>query len=258
MKEPKIILWDLETLPNLPQALKVWTGLGNYPGLTLRAQISSIICFGYKEFGRRNKTKVISTWDFPKRWNKDVNDDYEVCKRAYEILHDADLIVTHNGKRFDEKHLNTRLMLNGLPTLPPIAHADTCQLAKRLYFFNNRLNTLGEQMVGQKKVEHEGWDMWVKVHARNKKSCKEMAIYCAGDVDLLEKIFRKLRKYANNIPNHNFFTLSKKHHCPNCGSTRIRSLGFRYTKTNAYRRYICVECGTASHTNKKDETPRFT
>ena len=119
-REPRIILWDLETLPDAREAIKVWTGLGNYPGLTLKASISSIICFGYKVYGKDKPVKCVAAWDFKTRWKKDINDDYMVVKAAYDVLRTADLIVTHNGKRFDQKHLNTRLIKHGFPPLPPI------------------------------------------------------------------------------------------------------------------------------------------
>ena len=255
---PKIVLWDLETIPDMEAAMKVWTGLGNYPGLTLKASISSIICFGYKIYGSKKKSaSIVNAWDFPKRWNKSINDDYEVCKRAYEILHDADCVVTHNGRRFDWKHLQTRLIKNGLPALPPIAHVDTCQISKaKLYMFNNRLNTLGEFLVDEKKMEHEGWELWVKVSKRDKKAQAKMSAYCKQDVQLLEKVFIKLRKHSKEIPNHNLLTIREEAVCPNCGSDKLRSMGLRYTKTTVNRRFVCRECGSYSTVNRRGELPR--
>jgi DNA polymerase elongation subunit (family B) len=152
MKDPKIVVFDLETLPNLRQALKVWPQLSNFPGLTLRATVSSIICFGYKQYTVDKKAKCVSAWDFP-NWEIDVNDDSEVCKIAYEVLNDADAVVTHNGKRFDWRHLQTRLKANKLPLLPKIPHIDTKEIAKRhLYSFSNRLDYLGDWVVGGEKA----------------------------------------------------------------------------------------------------------
>lgn len=256
-REPRIILWDLETLPDMEEAMKVWTGLGNYPGLTLKASISSIICFGYKVYGKDHPVKCVNAWDFKTRWKRNVNDDYMVVKTAYSVLRNADLIVTHNGKKFDVKHLNTRLIKHGFPPLPPVAHVDTCAVSKaKLYMFNNRLNTLGDFLVGEEKMEHEGWKLWVKVRKRNPKAMKTMTAYCKQDVLLLEKVFKRLRAHSKEIPNFNLFSISERNLCPTCGGTRLRSLGWRFTKTNKYRRYICVDCGAASHTNKKDQMPR--
>lgn len=237
--------------------MDVWTGLGNYPGLTLKASISSIICFGYKIFGKEHPAECVNAWDFPKRWKKNVNDDYEVVKAAYKVLKTADCIVTHNGKRFDQKHLNTRLARHGFPPLPPMPHVDTKAIASsKLYLFNNKLDTLGEFLVGERKLEHEGWGLWKKVRQRDKAACKTMEAYCKQDVLLLEKVFRKLRPFANNLPNHNLFSIGDRKLCPNCGSTRLRSLGWRTTKTQSYRRYQCLDCGSPSRTDVSDHLPR--
>lgn len=192
MGAPRIILWDLETLPNLPQVLKVFPSLSNYPGLTIKASINTIICCGWKVYGEK-KTHCINAWDFY-RWTRDVNDDYSIVKAAYTILRGADVLVTHNGKRFDNKFLETRLAFHGLPPLPKeIIHIDTCQELKRsLLLFNNRLNTGAEFLTDSLKKEHEGWALWEKVSNRNPKAMRDMTSYCKQDVRVLEKVFKSL------------------------------------------------------------------
>lgn len=259
MAEPKIIIFDLETLPNLKEALNVWPQLSNYPGLTLKATISTIICAGWKRYGER-RTHCINAWDFP-NWKKNVNDDSELVKALYDVLVDADAVVTHNGKRFDWKFFQTRLMKHGLPPLSKINHIDTKELAKRhLFTFNNRLGTIGKFLVDDNKLQHEGWDLWVKVHERNPTAMRKMERYCKQDVDLLEKIFKKMKPFISNMPNMNLYSLPHigcgKNICPNCASTRLQSKGYRYTKTTIYKRYICKDCGTYSRTDKQDRMPR--
>lgn len=192
MTTPRIIYWDLETMPDLQASMEVFPQLSNYPGLTLKATHNSIICFGYKVSGMK-KSKCINAWDFP-RWRKNINDDYEVVKAAAKILRTADCIVTHNGKRFDWKFLQTRLLFHGLDPLPEILHIDTCSVAKsNLMSFNNRLNTLAKLLTKMQKQEHEGWGLWVKVMQKNSKAMKEMTVYCKQDVTVLEGIFKKLK-----------------------------------------------------------------
>lgn len=258
-KPMRIILFDLETLPNLPEALKVWPQLSQFPNKTLKATVSTIICAGWKVYGE-NKTHCINAWDFPKRWKKNVNDDLEVVKTIREVLVSADAVVTHNGRRFDWKFLQTRIAYHGLEPLPKIDHVDTKQLASsNLFSFNNRLGYLGEQFVGDTKLNHEGWDLWVKVHGDDEAAKKKMEKYCKQDVVLLEKIFKKLKPFATNIPNHNFVSLQYsggKPVCPSCGSTRLVSNGYRYTKTRNYKRYQCKDCLTWSRTDASDKNPR--
>lgn len=242
--EPRIIIFDLETAPNLKEILKVWPGLSAYPGLTLKATITTIICAGWKVFGE-NKTHCINAWDFPE-WKNDINDDKKLVKSIANILREADAVVTHNGKRFDWKFLQTRIMYHGIEPLPKIPHIDTKQTAKQhLFALNNKLNTIGKLLVNDEKLSHEGWELWVKVCNRNKAAMKKMEAYCKQDVDLLEKVFKKLRPLIYNIPNYNIFNkkyAGDRNVCPHCGCTKTKSKGWYHTKTTSYRRRICMNC----------------
>jgi hypothetical protein len=253
--EPRIILWDLETLPDLREVMKVIPNIGAYPGLTLKATINSIICFGYKVWGEK-KTHCVNAWDF-KNWKKDVNDDSEMVKVAYEILKDADAIVTHNGKRFDLKFLQTRLLKYDLPPLPKIIHIDTCSESKKnLLMFNNRLNTLAKFMTSEEKLENGGWDLWVKVMQRDVKSMELMTKYCKQDVETLGAVFKKLLPMVNGLPNYGMFSSHDKECCPNCGSTRIIGNGQRVTKTAIMKRFVCKDCGTSMSKLSEKRLPK--
>lgn len=248
--KPRIILFDLETLPNLQEALKVWPQLSDFPGKTLRATITSVICAGWKEYGSR-KIHCINAWDFD-NWNADVNDDSEVVMAIYDVLKDADAVVTHNGKRFDWKYLQTRLVANGLDPLHKIPHIDTKQEASRnLFSFNNRLGYVGEWLVGDKKLDNGGWELWVKVHGKDEKAMKLMERYCKQDVALLEKVYHKLKPLISNIPNHNLFTDRDEAVCPSCGSESLIKNGLRHTKTKSYMRLRCLKCGSSARLDAK-------
>jgi DNA polymerase elongation subunit (family B) len=253
--EPRIILWDLETLPNLQEVLKAYAGISDWPGKSMRGDLNTIICGGWKVFGEK-KVHCINAWDF-KSWRRDVNDDYEVVKALYKTLKGADAVVTHNGKRFDWKFLTTRLMHHKLPTLPNIKHIDTCALAKRNLFVSaNRLDKLGQFLVGDRKLENGGWDLWVRVSQRDPKAMKLMSEYCKQDVVLLEKIFKVLRPFAKDIPNYNLFGIHEKPLCPSCGSTRLQKRGFRITAMNLYQRLQCQDCGKFSSVTSQNNIPR--
>lgn len=256
MADPRIVLFDLETIPNLSEALKVWPQLSSYPGQTLKASITTIICAGWKVLGAQEPVHCINAWDF-EDWAIDVNADRAVCEAIAGVLLDADCVVTHNGKRFDWKFLQTRLRYWDLPPLPQIHHVDTCNEArKHLLIFNNRLNTVARFLTEKEKKEHEGWDLWVKVHARDPVAMQTMTDYCKQDVLVLEDVFREIRPLIGTLPNSNLFSPFKEKVCPNCGGSRLKSEGKRYSKTRAYRRYICQDCRSWCHTDLKDELPR--
>lgn len=242
-------------MPSMTEAMKFFTRLGDYPGLTLRASINSIICVGWKVFGEKT-IHCINAWDYPPRWKKDVNDDYDVVKSAYNILKGADAVVTHNGKRFDWKFFQTRLLFHGFPPLPRIAHIDTCLESKRnLLMFNNKLDTLAQFLTKERKLENGGWDLWVKVSQRDKKAQKLMTEYCKQDVNVLEKVFKKLRPFVRNLPNYNLYNESDKPLCPSCGGTKLRKMGTLPTKTRILQRYLCWGCGSRCSMGLRSKRP---
>lgn len=253
--EPKIVLFDIETLPDLDKVMEVFPQLSNYPGLTLKASINSVICFGYKIFGEK-EIKCINAWDF-KSWDKNVNNDLEIIKAAYEVLKDADAVVGHNSKRFDWKFIQTRLAIHGLEPLPRIKHIDTCnESRKNLMMFSNRLGEISKLLFDDKKTENGGWPLWCKVMKRDKQAMAMMTKYCKQDVNLTEKLFKKIRPYVTNIPNYNLFESGEKVLCPSCGSTRLEKRGFGTTKVRMFQKYVCKDCRSWSQVGIKDHMPR--
>lgn len=255
MSEPKIVLFDLETIPNLEEALKVWPQLSTFPGRTLKATVSTILCAAWKTYGEK-KVDCVRAWDF-RSWKRSVNDDKKICEALYEALSDADAVVTHNGRRFDWKFLQTRLRYHKLPPLPKIHHIDTkATSSKHMYAFNNRLGYLGEQFAGTRKLDHEGWELWVKCWHKDPKAMKTMEKYNIQDVIALEKLFIELKPLIDEIPNYNLFKEHDKPACPKCGSTRLLSNGYRHTQTRSYKRYQCQDCRCWMRVDAKDRNPR--
>lgn len=253
--KPKIIVWDLETLADLDKVMKFLPGMSAYPGLTMKATHNTIICAGYKVLGEKS-VHCINAWDYPKRWNKNVNDDYEVVKAMREVLLEADGIITHNGRRFDFKFINSRLLYHGFPPLPKIPHIDTCRIASsKLFLFNSRLNTVAEFLGCDLKLENGGWSLWEKVLKRDKKAQTLMTKYCKQDVATLEQVFLKLRPLIKDIPNYNIFLDNKETHvCPNCGSDHLVKHGRMVRVSKIVERFLCRNCGTTHTKNAKNNT----
>lgn len=254
MTKPRIILFDIETIPNLDLALEVWCQLGLWPGRTMKATITSLLCVGWKELGEK-KTHCINLWDTK---HKNINDDKELCKKIYDVMSQADAVITHNGKRFDWKYLQTRFIYHELPPLPKIPHVDTCITARQnLLSFNNKLDYLGQYFIKDRKLDNGKWELWVQCHKGVKKAQRLMEKYCKQDVILLEKLFNKLKPFVNNLPNQNTdYQGSHDYVCPNCGSAKVKKSGWAYTKTSKYQRGFCNTCRTYFKFNLKGNKPR--
>lgn len=250
-RKPRIIVFDLETIWDADEWLREDRAfaMGNWPGRTMKADINSIISFGYQELGK--KAKCVSVWDFKHYTSDLVNDDYELCRFISDLFNDGvDAIITHNGRRFDFKFLQTRLKKHGLPPLPKHLkskfHIDTCAVVKKEYsLFSNRLKDLTQFLGVSAKISTGGRKLWTRIYRGDKEAQREMAEYCTQDVQATGECALAMQDIIPNWPNFNIYngTLNCCSN-PNCGSTNIQKHGTRPTKTKLQQRYMCMDCGT--------------
>jgi hypothetical protein len=154
-------------------------------------------------------------------------------------LSGADCLIHHNGNKFDIKYVETRMLVHGLPPLPPIPMIDTYLVAKNRFYFNsNKLAYLGGLLgVGKKMPTTPG--LWMEVLKGNAEAIKEMVKYNKQDVALLERVFLKLQPFVANHVNRQLYGGAG---CPRCGSMKIQSRGTYYALTRTYNRYCCNSC----------------
>lgn len=231
--EPKILYWDLETSLELVAVFQLAKNDWIDPASLVTERY--IICASWKWKGE-SAVHSVSVLDNPKLYANDPYNDRHVVETLYKVMHEADVIVAHNGDQFDTRYLRTRALFHSMPPLPPITSVDTYKVAKSMFMFNaNRLNYVGGLLgVGQKK--HTTAGLWMRVLKGEKKAIKEMVAYNKQDVLLLERVYNKLAPY---MPNHISRELFGLHGCPRCGSKKVQSRGFHRAFTRTYRRFQC-------------------
>lgn len=235
-KEPRILLWDIETSHNILAKFDLREEYTNYNNILVERHL---FCAAWKWLGDK-QVSAASLVDDRKRFKADIHDDYHVVKTLHGVVSEADVIVAHNGDKFDFKWLAGRALKHGLPPLAPVPSIDTLKVARRSFLLNsNRLDYLGHYLgVGRKVETPQG--LWLKALQGDAKAIREMVDYNKGDVELLEGVFEKLRAY---MPEHVNRRLFGKQGCPRCGSTKVQSRGYRYALTRKYRQYQCCSCG---------------
>lgn len=185
------------------------------------------------------KIHSVSLLDDPARFHKNPHDDTYVIKKIHEVMSEADVLIGHNSDNFDKKYIDTRILFNKLPALPPINSIDTYKVAKtRLLLNSNSLNYLGKFLgVGGKKSTPPG--LWLDVLRGDKDAIRKMVDYNKRDVELLKDVFIKLRPYIANYINRELFGGVG---CPRCGSKKVQSRGFHRAISRVYRRWQCQSC----------------
>lgn len=228
-QQPRILIWDLET-----------AGVN-----ALQADLSAIVCFGYKFLGDK-KARVLTVDMFPGWFSRENGiNDKPLLKAMLKVMEEADLTVAHYGERFDKVFFQGRCAIQGLTPPPPTKMRDTWYIAYKTFrFSSNRLVNLADIFrLGQKKTRKEvpdewpGW--WLKALAGNRKAIAEMAEYCKQDVETLEQVYLRLRPFDQQHPR----LVQDRAHCGSCGSKSIQYRGFAFTGQRKYRRFVCRECG---------------
>lgn len=240
MSEARTICLDIETTPLVGYAWKTWD-----TDIIRLQEDWHILCCGWKVLGEE-ETHVVSLTDFKKTYAADKTNDYDLCDSLHDIMSDADVIVAHNGDRFDIRKIQARLLYHGFAPPEPFQTVDTLKIARRHFAFtSNKLDDLGTTLGVGNKVKHPGFDMWLNVMAGDKDAWKLMIEYCRGDVVLLEAVYDKLLPWAIGTPNRALLD-GESLACPSCGSKNVQRQGFKKTKTMTYQQFQCQDCGSWS------------
>ena len=242
---PRILLWDLETSHNIVATFR----LDNEDYIPHRNILKErqIICAAWKWLGEA-KVHTAST----------LGSDKALVKQVYKVMLQADAIVAHNGQQYDEKFLNARIIFHGLDPLPPVLSLDTLKIARQKFYFNsNRLDYLGQYLGVRHKRDTET-DLWLKVMRGDKRALKQMLAYNVQDVELLERVFLRLKPYMPNYVNRQLYGLDQgvEVSCPECGSTHSQAGPNHVSTTRAYKRYRCMKCRRWYRVNKALKAPR--
>jgi hypothetical protein len=230
----KVLLFDIETTPNIGYT---W---GKYETNVIEfIKERYMLCFAAKWLDGK-KTEIYSLPDF-KSYKKDKTDDKELVKKLWELMDEADVVVAHNGDKFDIKVMNARFAVNNLSPPSPYKTVDTLKVARRKFAFNsNKLNDLGKVLGVGNKVPTGGFALWTGCMEGKIAAWKKMKQYNKVDVTLLEKIYKKLRPW---MPQHPNVGINKgRHACNHCGSIKTQNRGYSYAKVHKYQRYQCQAC----------------
>lgn len=237
MAEPKILFWDIETSHNIVATFQLKT---RYIQPENILQERHLICAAWKWLGDK-KVSAVSLLDNPALYALDPHSDLYILEELHKVLSEADVIVAHNGDKFDIRFVETRMIMHGLPPLPPIASIDTLKVARKRFLFNaNKLDYLGKVLGVGRKKSTGGGALWLDILAGKEEAIKKMVSYNKQDVKLLEKVYLKLLPY---IDGPLLKLTGEVDACPRCGEKRLQSRGVHRTVSRVYQRMHCQGCG---------------
>ena len=183
----KILIYDIETSYNIGKFWRAGYNLNINPGDIIHER--AIICISYKWLGEEQVYSL--TWD------KNQCDKF-LLEQFIPILDEADMIVAHNGDRYDLKFIKTRALKHNLKMLINYKQFDTLKVAKAKFMFNsNKLDYISKFLGAEGKILTE-MKLWDDIILRKcPKAMIEMLTYCEEDVRQLEIVYNALVSWEN-------------------------------------------------------------
>lgn len=248
MNNPKILIFDIETAPILGFVWGLWE---NNVALNQIHTDWHILSWSAKWLGDR-PDKVMY---MDQRKAKNIEDDSKLLKGIWKLLDEADIVITQNGRNFDQKKLQARFILSGMKPPSSYRHIDTMLLAKKHFAFtSNKLEYMSSKLcVKYKKLkttEFQGFDLWKACLNGDIRAWKEMEKYNKYDVLALEELYTKLIPWDNSI-NFNVYDEDELLNKCTCGTKHppVRN-GYTYSNLAKYQRFKCPKCGSETRGRK--------
>ena len=179
-------------------------------------------------------------------------DDSRVVSSLWNLFNQADIIIAHNAKKFDEPRMNTRFIVNNLSPVKSHYTIDTLIVARKQFgFTSNKLDALAEYFRLQPKLDTD-FDLWRLCMEGKQNALDYMFKYNKYDVELLEQVYIKLRPWIKGHPNIGNYIDSPFTICSNCGSDDLEIIEgeFYYTSVAKYQLYRCKKCGAITRGRK--------
>jgi hypothetical protein len=192
-----------------------------------------IHCIALK-WGGEKRTKVLSEWEH----------GYEgMIRGVHEALTQADAVCTYNGTKFDLPKIWGQFALLHISPPGEPTQIDLYKAIRKLGYECNKLDYIAPMFGVGVKVKHEGFDLWKAVREGCPKARKRMVKYCAGDADLTERLYYRIRPF---IKDHPHMGMTPALACGACGSHQLTHQGRRRTKASFIERLQCQRCGSWS------------
>lgn len=181
-----------------------------------------------------------------------TKNDKKLLKKLWQIFNEADVVITQNGKKFDEPKIKARMMLAGFKPYKPFEHHDTYLQNTDKEFTSHTLAYLSEKFCKKyKKLKHKkfaGLSLWkaclgakVTLHP-NPEAWKEMKRYNKHDVLSDEELYINTQGWSKkNAPI--MFDGDESRQCHYCGEFKLVIDSYKVKGKTKYKYMHCKSCG---------------
>jgi DNA polymerase elongation subunit (family B) len=242
----KTLTLDIETSPHLCYSFQTWNA--NIMPVQI-LEPTRMISFSAKWLGHKRVYFHSEYEGFAPEGVSRIECHESMVQAAFNLLDEADVLVTYNGNKFDIPHLGREFRKYHLGEPSPYVSVDLYRAIKKEEIWaSHKLAYLTEQLNLSGKLDNSGWRLWLGVLSEDPevrdKAWREMRRYNKRDTATTEELFEEYLPQIKNLPAAALFDeeISGDLACPNCKSGWIQSRGYAYTKTRRYPRYQCQTC----------------
>ena len=238
----RLLSIDIETLP--PKFYS-WSPAVDYLSRPMLIQDWSLLSYSAKWIG---DDKIVSSVLTPAE--AAIRDDRRISKEIWNLLDKAFIAITHNGRRFDIKKINTRFWKHKLHKPSQYKVIDTLVAAKQVFGLTYNTMDFIAEFVDRDQKLHTSMALWVGADHGDPESLRTMLEYNDQDVRTQEQIYLEMREWIPNHPNLTLYNKNDKNACPVCLHKGHKKIGYHYTNKKKYPEFRCNGCGATWHSSK--------
>src|SRR5690606_4707592 len=164
-------------------------------------------------------------------------------RQVFGAFDQADVVVGHNMKAFDLKHLRTAWIEHDLGEPSPFMVVDTLSIARnKLGAESKSLDALTKRFGIPSRVDHYSVEVAEAAVNGSKADQRKLERYNKGDIRANQALLKKLIHLAP-LPHASLYDGESKAERCRCGSFNLRREGFKYTEMAKRQKYQCKDCG---------------
>lgn len=242
----RIVALDIETAPAVAFS---FTGFKANIGIDQIIEHPRMIAFSYQWEGQKNVG-----------FYSEYHDGRTAMLDAiHSILDEADVIVTYNGKMFDQPWITGELIVEEYAPPSPWQHIDLYQILKsKTRFFSRKLDYAAIRILDDRKISHTGFRLWrdclIGTDEEKKKAWALMKKYAIKDTALLFPLYNKIQGWITTGHPNRALLDGVEAGCPRCSSTQVQKRGYKYTNASKFQQYQCQDCGAWFNDSHRIET----
>lgn len=238
-QEPRVFVFDIETSP-----IKAYVWGLFKQNIPINAIVDDwiVLTWAGKWLGEETiYSDSVANHNY--RGHCDYDAEYYVLCSIWEKLDKADIVVAHNGIKFDKKKLNAKFLEHGLGEPSPYKIIDTLNIAKANFALtSNKLDYITKFLEGEGKMDTGGLQLWIDFLNGCPVAQQTMLEYNIQDVSELEYVYLGIRSWDKRSPNMALYYEDTEERCNKCGSDDLRPLENKYSFTNLSQ-FEVKQCG---------------